>query len=441
MEEEVPLKIIELSDFLRLPSILSKRLEFKQTKAEDLSFDQRRKDRHSSGKLKLKTTQPSVILLKQKPISADNHADEDYFKPKELIVPKDIIVFADDVDREKIGLFNKAKNHFSRHLLVTSGAALQALIPPLTNATEWIVVCKLKYSKLYTKELPIERNVIISLNVNHPYVRYEILTAFDLLQQSFNEIKSAYIMIDFSRILSRWFRNYLQRTDQYPPLSNRILFRYQFQTCKCSLTLGKRQFHQDNKCYRFGISRQKSHCKPDIPMQIYINFNSLPTMVYAIQLNNIFIYSMNDEYKQILKDIGNGLSLVSVQSLNPSGIVEEKPNICNSRVEKEENFQGKYSVQEKHSVQEKNSVQEKHFVQEKEETKSPPSSDEPNEQEKFLFGKLCENRMRIQMHHQQLMTRAARLLCLPSINNDSFYGKNTQLNNESNLQTNKIVYY
>jgi len=38
------------------------------------------------------------------------------------------------------------------------------------------------------------------LNVNHPLVRYEILTAFDLLQQSFNEIKSAYIVVCFSKV-------------------------------------------------------------------------------------------------------------------------------------------------------------------------------------------------------------------------------------------------
>ncbi|CAF2502300.1 unnamed protein product [Rotaria sp. Silwood2] len=423
MEEEVPLKIIELSDFLHLPSILSKRLEFKQTKTEESSSGQRRTDRQGSDGIKLKIAQSGIVLLRHKTISTDNHANEEYSKQKELIIPKDIIVFADDVDREKIGLFNKSKNHFSRHLLVTSGAALQALIPPLTNATEWIVICKLKYSKLYTKELPIERNVIISLNVHHPYVRYEILTAFELLQQSFNEIKSAYIMIDFSQILSRWFKNYLQRTDQYPPLSSRILFRYQIQSCKCSLTLGKRQFHQDNNYYRIRNSRKKSHAKSDIPVQIYISFNSLPTMVYSIQLNNIFVYSMNDEYKQILKDIGNGLSLVSVQNIDSCEVVEEKPNNCNSLVETEENCQGKYTVQEK------------------EETKSCPSSYEPNEQEKMLFEKLWDNRIRIQMQHQQLMTRGARLLCFSSLNNDSFYRKDTQLNNESDLQTMKFVHY
>ncbi|CAF2782888.1 unnamed protein product [Rotaria sp. Silwood2] len=97
----------------------------------------------------------------------------------------------DDINNEEI-LYNKSNNHFSRHLLITSGAALQALIPPLTNSKEWIIVCKLKYSKRNTKQPSIHGNVIISLNVTHPLVRYEILTVLDLLQQSFNETKNSY---------------------------------------------------------------------------------------------------------------------------------------------------------------------------------------------------------------------------------------------------------
>jgi len=34
--------------------------------------------------------------------------------------------------------------------------------------------------------------------------------------------------------------------------------------------------------------------------------------------------------------------------------------------------------------------------------------------------------MRIQMQHQQLMIKAAKLLCFSPINNDSFISKNTQ---------------
>ncbi|CAF4079018.1 unnamed protein product [Rotaria sp. Silwood2] len=46
------------------------------------------------------------------------------------------------------------------HLLITSGAALQALIPPLTNSKEWIIVCKLKYSKRNTKQPSIHGRFI-----------------------------------------------------------------------------------------------------------------------------------------------------------------------------------------------------------------------------------------------------------------------------------------
>lgn len=109
---------------------------------------------------------------------------------------------------------SKKQFFFNRHLLITSGAALQSLIPSLINAKEWIIVCKLKYIKRYTKQIPIhgnlfikylvfqrfifsKGNVVMSLNVNHPLVRYEILQAFDLLQQTFNEVKSAYIVVCF----------------------------------------------------------------------------------------------------------------------------------------------------------------------------------------------------------------------------------------------------
>ncbi len=39
---------------------------------------------------------------------------------------------------------------------MTSGTALQALIPSLINAKEWIIVCKLRYLKCYTKQSPIQ---------------------------------------------------------------------------------------------------------------------------------------------------------------------------------------------------------------------------------------------------------------------------------------------
>lgn len=115
MEDEVPLKLIELSDFLHSPSILSKRLYFKQqTKGEQFSSNQLNENSYGSDGLKFKETPTGVILLKQKPISYDNQINGEYSKQNELIVPKDLIIFADDVDRKKIGLFKKSTNQFSR---------------------------------------------------------------------------------------------------------------------------------------------------------------------------------------------------------------------------------------------------------------------------------------------------------------------------------------
>ncbi|CAF0734256.1 unnamed protein product [Adineta steineri] len=429
MEEELPLKLIELSDFLRQPSLLSKRLQLKQIKNENLSSEKLLKNDQGSNGLKFKDTKAGIILLKQKAIFNDNHVSQEETKQKELILPKDVIVFADDMDRKRLGIFQKSNNQFSRHLLITSGAALQALVAPLTNAKEWLIVCKLKYCKRFTKQPSIQGNVVISLNVSHPLVRYEILTALDLLQQSFNEVKSAYIVIDFSHILVRWFKTYLRRTDQYPSLSHRLLYRYQFQTLKCSVTLGKRQYHQENDHYQFGNSLQKILRKSDIPMQIYIDFNSLPTNVYSIELNNIFIYSMNNAYKQITKDMGNGLSLISIQDFNSSQDRENKLNNNNSSAlaKKEEVSKEKLSTE-----QPPLSSTQQQSQHEEEEANSTISLCEPNEQERILFEKLWENRTRIQMQHQQLMMKAARLLCFTSVDiNQSFNTKN----NQSDLQT------
>jgi hypothetical protein len=61
---------------------------------------------------------------------------------------------------------------------------------------------------------------------------------------------------------------------------------------------------------------------------------------------------------------------------------------------------------------------------------SSPSFYEPNEHEKMLIEKVLDNRMRIQMQHQQIMNKAATLLCFASINNnDSFIFKNSQIIN------------
>lgn len=115
MEEELPLKIIELSDFLRLPSALSKQLEFKNTKTEELLSNERSKDVQRFDEPHFKDdTNMGIVLLKKKILGSDNYSDEQYSKSDELILSKDIIIFADDADRKKIGLLNKSKNCFSR---------------------------------------------------------------------------------------------------------------------------------------------------------------------------------------------------------------------------------------------------------------------------------------------------------------------------------------
>jgi hypothetical protein len=171
-------------------------------------------------------------------------------------------------------------------------------------------------------------------------------------------------------------------------------------------------------------------------MQIYIDLNSLPTAVYSIQLNNIFIYSLSnflflffnktfvfldDEYKQILKDMGNGLSLVSILNINSPEDTSHSIDNCPLPItEKGENFEEKYSFP---IVQQEENFDEKYCVQQ-EEMRSinsyPSPSYELNEQDKILFEKIWNNRLRIQIQHEQLMTKASRLICFSSINYDSF---------------------
>jgi hypothetical protein len=168
-------------------------------------------------------------------------------------------------------------------------------------------------------------------------------------------------------------------------------------------------------------------------MQIYIDFNSLPTGVYSIQLNNVFIYSMSmfsppffslykfslftdDQYKQILKNMGNGLSLVAVQNINSMEDQTEKPNTCTDLVRKEDIIREKPSIQQIEEIKPSSNGSSTSFY-------------EPSEQDKILFEKVWENRMRIEMQHQQLMSKAAKLLCYSTMHNDSFISKNTQIIN------------
>jgi hypothetical protein len=131
------------------------------------------------------------------------------------------------------------------------------------------------------------------------------------------------------------------------------------------------------------------------------------------------IWFLDDRYKQLLKDIGNGLSLVSVQNLRPSQDLENKSNTNNCPA---------VVVQKEEILQEIPSIQLR--SEQIEEIDSSSSSYRPTEQEKFLFEKVWNNRMRIQMQHQQLMMKAAKL-CFSSINNDTFFTKN----NQTDLQT------
>ena len=113
MEDELPVKLIELSDFLRSPSILSSRLQFKSSK----SNNQLIKTEQGSNRLQFKqTTLPGIVLLKQKLIASDDYpnAQEDERKVKELIVPKDVIIFADEIYRKKLALIHKSNRLFSR---------------------------------------------------------------------------------------------------------------------------------------------------------------------------------------------------------------------------------------------------------------------------------------------------------------------------------------
>jgi len=204
--------------------------------------------------------------------------------------------------------------------------------------------------------------------------------------------------MDFCRLLRRWFKNHLKRTHHYPSLANRLLYRYEIETSKCSITIGKRHANYTNK-------------KSDDPIQIYIDFNSLPTLVYSIQSENIFIYSMSkyylmieltsfsflcadDRYKQIVKEIGNGLSLVSIENIRST----------------DEQVQKTKPIEQKHKE-----MALVPFKQDKQQSNSSPMEKfEVNQDERILFDKICDNRMRIEMQHQQLMFKAAQLLSLPS---------------------------
>jgi len=84
-ENETPLKLVQLSDFLRCPSIISKNFQVKSSE-----YDQSKQDY-------------------QQGLASLEHP-----KPDEFIIPKDVIVFADESERKQLGITDKSRNVFSR---------------------------------------------------------------------------------------------------------------------------------------------------------------------------------------------------------------------------------------------------------------------------------------------------------------------------------------
>ena len=86
-----PLKLIELNDFLRFPWILS----------ENIHYEKHFINNYSSHLSKFHIDQTLTI-------------ENDSSKIFELVLPKKIILFADEIDRKKMFLYRKSSNIFSR---------------------------------------------------------------------------------------------------------------------------------------------------------------------------------------------------------------------------------------------------------------------------------------------------------------------------------------
>ncbi|CAF0751579.1 unnamed protein product [Didymodactylos carnosus] len=298
--DSYPLKLVELHDFLKTPSILKETLSFKNNEDKQVSksrLPEKKRVRNENHSTK------NVVLLNQKPI----------YK-RELTLPENTILFIDESDRERIGIHTKTSHCFAKNVLITSAAALASLIPVLTNANDWLIMSKLIYSKRYcfgaNRSRFIHGDVVMLLNVSDPFVRCELLKAFYSLYDTFNETKPAYIIIDFTQLLMKWFKENLTKTDQY----HRHDLRWKIQPYKCFMTFGNGRQWRSN-ANPLATSMSKLFKKYNQPLKIMIDFNYLPTVVYSIQFNNLFAYAMNEEHEQTLKDMGNGLTLMSVQNL------------------------------------------------------------------------------------------------------------------------------
>ncbi|CAF0781448.1 unnamed protein product [Didymodactylos carnosus] len=330
--DSYPLKLIELRDFLQSPSILKETLTFKHDKEKPTPkgitpfsnkinsiFPKKKK----TSKYKNSTT--NVIFLNQKTICE-----------RELCLPENTILFADELDRKRIGIHTKTSNCFARNVTITSGAALASLIPVLTNADDWLIISKLVYSKRYcfnsNKSPTVYGDVIMLLNVSNPFVRCELLKAFHSLHNTFSETQPAYVVIDFTQLLIKWFKKSLHKTDQY----HRHGLRWKIQPYKCSVTFGNgRQWRTNGKLFTSNVSKLLR--RHDHLLKIMLDFNYLPTIVYSIQFDNLFTYAINEEHEQTLRDMGNGLTLLSVQNLLK---LDKKP----TKATDDDEFVGKYCV-------------------------------------------------------------------------------------------------
>ena len=138
-----------------------------------------------------------------------------------------------------------------------------------------------------------------------------------------------------------------------------------------------------------------------------------------MSLLTAFSSFVDNDHRQVVKEMGNGLSLISIQDLHDSKDHDQPWSKASALVKKTD------------VASEKSSVSQQQFDDD------PLSTYEPNEQERVLFDKLWDNRLRIQMQHQQLMIKAARLICFPSTNPDPTNRKTDQ----PDLQAMKRISY
>ena len=112
MDEHVPLKLMELSDFLRCPSVLSCRIRLADGKEIDEKADCSSSKNCNARRIDPRTTTNTtrgVVLLSQQCLEQRSEQRE-----KQLLIGQDVMVFADEIDRKKIGLANKSSQVFSR---------------------------------------------------------------------------------------------------------------------------------------------------------------------------------------------------------------------------------------------------------------------------------------------------------------------------------------